>query len=215
MNSYSLQDFDYELRGELIANTPANPRDSSRLLLLNRASGTIDHARFSALSQLLNSNDVLVINDTKVMPSRLLVTKETGGNIELLLLESIQESIWKVLSKPGLKKGNVLKFGNKRLAQVITSSDVEGIALIQFFFANTEVFSLMHAHGVMPLPPYIKSNLSQKQLKKMYQTVFARDEGSAAAPTASLHFTRSLLAQLQAKGVAIVPITLSVGLGTF
>lgn len=215
MSSFSLDDFDYKLPQNLIAHAPANPRDSARLLLLNRVTGAINHARFSALPQFLSANDVLVINDTKVMPSRLQVNKQTGRSVSLLLLEPKHDATWIVLSKPGLKKGNMLLLNQRRIAEVTTASDDEGVASIQFLMTNSEVYALMHKHGTMPLPPYIHNNLSPNQLKKKYQTVFARDEASAAAPTASLHFTKRLLRQLTSKGVAILPLTLSVGLGTF
>jgi S-adenosylmethionine:tRNA ribosyltransferase-isomerase len=215
MSSFSLDDFDYKLPRELIAHAPKNPRDSARLLLLNRRNGHINHARFSSLTELLRTDDVLVINDTKVMPSRLCVNKATGRSVELLLLESKQGATWSVLSKPGLRKGNVLLLNQRRIAEVITESDDEGVASIQFLMTNTEVYALMHKHGTMPLPPYIQTDLSQVQLKKKYQTVFALNEGSAAAPTASLHFTHRSLNSLRDKGVNIVPLTLSVGLGTF
>jgi S-adenosylmethionine:tRNA ribosyltransferase-isomerase len=215
MNTFSLDDFDYHLPQELIAHEPAKPRDSASLLLLNRTTGAIGNTRFSALPQFLGANDVLVINDTKVMPSRLQVNKATGRRVSLLLLESNQDAKWQVLSKPGLKKGNVLLLEGERIAEVVHPSDDEGLASIQFCMSNAQVHALMHAHGEMPLPPYIQNKSSQAKLKKMYQTVFAAHEGSAAAPTASLHFTKRLLTQLEKRAVTIVPLTLSVGLGTF
>ena len=208
-----LSDFDYELPQELIAQTPIEKRDESRLMILNRETGEIGHHHFHDILDELYQGDVLVLNNTKVIPARLIGTKEeTGAVIELLLLKELGDDIWECLSRPAkrLKIGTIVSFGNKLKAQVVEKMD-EGIVRVRLIYDGI-LMEILDELGEMPLPPYIHEKLQEKD---RYQTVYAKVSGSAAAPTAGLHFTKELLEQLRQKGVEILFITLHVGLGTF
>ncbi|MBQ4563349.1 MAG: tRNA preQ1(34) S-adenosylmethionine ribosyltransferase-isomerase QueA [Lachnospiraceae bacterium] len=210
----NVSDFDYELPQELIAQDPLEDRSSSRLLVLNKESGEFRHDVFYHIVDELNPGDCLVINDTKVIPARLYGVKEgTGAGIEVLLLKRKENDIWETLVKPGkkAKPGTVIWFGDGKLKGTVVDVVEEGNRLIQFSYEG--IFEeVLDELGQMPLPPYITHEL---QDKTRYQTVYAKHEGSAAAPTAGLHFTKDLLAQIEAKGVNIARVTLHVGLGTF
>ncbi|MGI5891728.1 MAG: tRNA preQ1(34) S-adenosylmethionine ribosyltransferase-isomerase QueA [Bacillota bacterium] len=209
----NVSDFDYFLPEELIAQEPIEPRDSSRLLVLDKKSGRITHDRFFNIGCLLKPHDVLVINDTKVLPARLYAQKSTGAVIELLLLTQQGLKTWQALIRPGRKApvGTKLYFpGNKLQATVIDIAE-EGTRIIEFAYEG-DFFTILEQLGQMPLPPYIKKSLDDKD---RYQTVYAREKGSAAAPTAGLHFTLSLLERLEEQGITIARIMLHVGLGTF
>lgn len=209
-----LKDFDYYLPKELIAQDPLEDRSSSRLLVLNKKTGEIEHKVFSDIIEYLNPGDCLVINDTKVIPARLIGVKEgTGAAIEVLLLKRKVNDSWECLVKPGKKArpGAVIEFGGGLLKGEITDVVDEGNRIIQFHYDG--IFEeILDKLGQMPLPPYITHTL---QDKNRYQTVYAKHEGSAAAPTAGLHFTQELLEKIRQKGVEIASVTLHVGLGTF
>lgn len=207
-------DFYYDLPEELIAQDPLEDRSSSRLMHLNRETGEISHHHFREILQFLRPGDCLVINDTKVIPARLYGHKEeTGALIEILLLKRREKDVWECLVKPGKKArpGARLTFGNGILKGEILDIVDEGNRLIQFEYEG--IFEeILDQLGEMPLPPYITHKLKDKN---RYQTVYAKNEGSAAAPTAGLHFTKELLEQVEAMGVKIAHVTLHVGLGTF
>ena len=208
-----LSDFDYELPEELIAQTPISKRDTSRLMVLDKKTGEITHKHFHDIIHELNKGDVLVLNDTKVIPARLIGTKEeTGAVIELLLLKDLGENVWECLSRPAkrLKEGTIVTFSPKLKAEVVEKKD-EGIVRVRLIY-NGILMEILDELGEMPLPPYIHEKLQDKD---RYQTVYAKNIGSAAAPTAGLHFTKELLDELKNKGVEILFITLHVGLGTF
>lgn len=208
-----LSDFNYDLPEELIAQTPLKKRDSSKLLVLNKNNGNINHTHFNNIIQELEAKDVLVLNDTKVIPARLIGTKEeTGAVIELLLLKELGEDKWECLSRPAkrLKVGTIVKFSDDLKAEVIEKLD-EGIVRVRMVYEGI-LMEILDRLGEMPLPPYIHEKLEDKN---RYQTIYARNLGSAAAPTAGLHFTEELLEQVKAKGVEILFVTLHVGLGTF
>ncbi len=209
-----LKEFDYYLPKELIAQDPLEDRSSSRLLVLDKNTGAIEHKVFKDIIDYLNPGDCLVINDTKVIPARLMGVKEgTGAAIEVLLLKRKVNDIWECLVKPGKKcrPGTVIDFGEGTLKGEITEVIDDGNRLIQFHYEG--IFEeILDKLGQMPLPPYITHKL---QDKNRYQTVYARHEGSAAAPTAGLHFTRELLERIKEKGITIASVTLHVGLGTF
>lgn len=210
--NFKKSDFYYDLPEELIAQTPAQPRDSSRLLTYNRATGEVRHEIFRDVINYLNAGDVLVINNTKVLPARLYAHTENGGAVEVLLLKRLDIDKWEVLVKPG-KKCTV---GKKLYISEELSLTVEGITdsgerIVKFYYDG--VFEeILERLGTMPLPPYIKTKLKDKN---RYQTVYAKVDGSAAAPTAGLHFTPELLERIKAKGVLIAEVLLHVGLGTF
>ena len=208
-----LSDFDYKLPEELIAQTPISKRDTSRLMILDKKTGEITHKHFHDIIHELNKGDVLVLNDTKVIPARLIGTKEeTGAVIELLLLKDLGENIWECLSRPAkrLKEGTIVTFSPKLKAEVVEKKD-EGIVRVRLIYDGI-LMEILDELGEMPLPPYIHEKLQDKD---RYQTVYAKNIGSAAAPTAGLHFTEELLDELKNKGVEILFITLHVGLGTF
>jgi S-adenosylmethionine:tRNA ribosyltransferase-isomerase len=208
--------FDFELPEELIAQTPIPDRSASRLMVLHRETGRVEHKRFPDLLGYLHPGDVLVLNDTRVRPSRLIGTKEeTGAKIELLLLKPLGDDRWEALVKPAkrVKEGTVITFGDGRLTAVCEGeSDVAGGRLFRLQYKADDVEVLFEELGQMPLPPYIREQLDDPE---RYQTVFSRVVGSAAAPTAGLHFTPELLDRIEEKGVRIAYITLHVGLGTF
>lgn len=206
--------FDFYLPEELIAQTPSEKRDHSRLLAVNRASKTYEDKHFYDIIDYLNEGDVLVRNNTKVIPARLIGIKEvTGAHCEVLLLKQIEGDNWECLTRPAksLKVGAVVSFGDGRLkAQVIEEKD-EGIRICKFIYQGI-FLEVLDSLGKMPLPPYIKEQLCSND---RYQTVYAKYEGSAAAPTAGFHFTEELNEKIKAKGVKIVEVTLHIGLGTF
>ncbi len=209
-----VKDFDYELPNELIAQTPLEKRDESRLLVLNKKNGEINHSIFSNLIDYLNKGDVLVLNDSKVIPARLFGVKEkTNGVIELLLLKDIGNNIWEVLVKPArkVKAGTIIKFGNDVLKAICIKELDDGIKHFELIYEGI-LYEILDRLGEMPLPPYITNKLEDKD---RYQNVYAKNLGSAAAPTAGLHFTNDLLKELEKKGIIITYITLHVGLGTF
>lgn len=208
------EDFDYELPENLIAQTPLEKRDASKLLVLDKDTGKVTHHVFTDIVEYLNKGDVLVINDTKVIPARLYGEKEeTGAIIELLMLKDTGNDIWECLAKPAkrIKEGTVISFGNGLLKAECVGIREEGIRLMKFFYQGI-FYEILDELGEMPLPPYIHEKLEEKN---RYQTVYAKNIGSAAAPTAGLHFTEDLLKKIKEKGVIIVPVTLHVGLGTF
>ena len=206
-------DFFYELPPERIAQTPMEPRDHSRLMVLHRDSGELEHRHFYDLPEYLRPGDALVINDTRVLPARLNGFTENGAKMELLLLKRLDIHRWEALAGPAkkAKPGTRLSFGDGLLtAQVLETRD-EGIRVVRFAWDG--IFEdVLNRVGAMPLPPYIHASLEDKE---RYQTVYSREVGSAAAPTAGLHFTPCLLEKIRAMGVAIVPVLLHVGLGTF
>ena len=206
-------DFDFELPQELIAQTPILNRDESRLLVLDKKTGEVEHHVFRNIIDYLNPGDVLVINDTKVIPARLMGVKEdTGAVIELLLLKDLGNDIWECLSRPQkrLHIGTIVKFSDELSARVIELLD-DGVTRVKLIYKGI-LLEILDRLGEMPLPPYIHEKLEDKD---RYNTVYAKNIGSAAAPTAGLHFTKELLTQLKDKGVIITNVTLHVGLGTF
>lgn len=209
-----VKDFDFNLPEELIAQTPLAVRTNSRLMVLNKAEETITDDRFVHISNYLKAGDCLVLNDTRVLPARLFGIKaDTHGKVEVLLLKQKETDQWETLVKPArrVKKGTKLQFGNGLLEAVCIEEKAHGGRILQFSYAGI-FYEVLDELGEMPLPPYIKEQLDDKD---RYQTVFAKERGSAAAPTAGLHFTDELLAEIKAKGVDLVFITLHVGLGTF
>ena len=206
-------DFDFYLPERLIAQTPLEKRDSSKLLVLDKKTGKIEHRTFTDIIDYLDEGDVLVLNDTKVMPARILGTKkDTGAFIELLMLKEVEKDVWEVLSKPAkrVKVGTIVEFSDKLSAECIGIGE-EGIRTFKFIY-NGIFYEILDELGEMPLPPYIHEKLKDKD---RYQTVYAKNIGSAAAPTAGLHFTQDLMDKIKEKGIKIEYITLHVGLGTF
>lgn len=214
MQELKKSDFYFDLPQELIAQDPLEDRSSSRLLVLDKETGEMEHRVFHDIVEYLHEGDCLVLNNTKVIPARLMGTKkDTGATIEVLLLKRRENDIWETLVKPGkkAKPGTVITFGEGLLTGIVVDIVDEGNRLIQFSYEG--IFEeVLDKLGEMPLPPYITHKL---QDKNRYQTVYAKYEGSAAAPTAGLHFTKELLAQVEEKGVKIAYVTLHVGLGTF
>ncbi|MCR5307531.1 MAG: tRNA preQ1(34) S-adenosylmethionine ribosyltransferase-isomerase QueA [bacterium] len=207
------EDFDFELDPSLIAQTPIKNRSDSKLLILDKKNGTIIHESFKNIINYLDSNDCLVLNDTKVIPARLHGTKMlTNAYIEVLLLKDLGEDTWEALTKPARRVNvdDIIVFSDKLKAKCIMVKD-EGIRIFKLIYDGI-LMNILDELGEMPLPPYIKEKLEDKN---RYQTVYAKYEGSAAAPTAGLHFTKELLKQIEEKGVEIVYVTLHVGLGTF
>ena len=212
MQKLSTDMFDYELPKEFIAQTPAEPRDHSKLLVYERQTDAVRHRHFYNLPEYLRAGDVLVINETRVLPARLIGRRETGGVIELLLLNRREKDIWETLARPGrrIRPGDRLVFSEGLSADVLESLE-DGGRLVRFNYDG--VFEeILDALGQMPLPPYITERLENKE---RYQTVYSKETGSAAAPTAGLHFTPELLNKIREMGVKIVPVLLHVGLGTF
>lgn len=212
--NYTTKDFDFDLPEELIAQTPLKDRTSSRLLVVNKTTHTIEDKHFSDLLEELEEGDTLVVNNTRVLPARLYGTKEeTGAHIEVLLLTNTEGDKWETLVKPAkrMKVGSVVSFGDGRLKATVVEELDQGGRIIEFSYDGV-FLEVLESLGEMPLPPYIKERLEDKE---RYQTVYAKENGSAAAPTAGLHFTEELMQQIRDKGVNIVPVTLHVGLGTF
>ena len=208
-----LSDFMYDLPEERIAQTPVEPRDHSRLMVLHRNSGEIEHRHFYDIIDYLNPGDVLVINETRVIPARLYGQRPTGGAVEVLLLKQLGPKRWETLVRPGkkLRPGAQVIFGDGRLTGRVLENTAVGGRVVEFECEGSFEAAL-DALGEMPLPPYIHEKLRDRD---RYQTVYAKQDGSAAAPTAGLHFTPELLERIRAKGVEIVPVLLHVGLGTF
>ena len=206
-------DFDFYLPEELIAQTPLEKRDSSRLLVLDKATGALEHRHFYELSEFLSEGDCLVLNNSRVLPARLIGTRETGGAVELVLLRDLGEGRWECLSRPGrkTKPGTKLVFGGGELTAEVESVAEGGNRIVRFDYEGI-FLEVLERLGKMPLPPYIKEELQDRE---RYQTVYSRELGSAAAPTAGLHFTQELLDKIAAKGVKVCYVTLHVGLGTF
>ena len=206
-------DFDFELPEELIAQTPIQQRDHSRLMHLDKQTGEISHEHFYDLPRFLKKGDCLVLNDSRVLPARLIGCRSTGGSVELVLLRDLGEGRWECLSRPGrkTKPGTELNFGGGELTATVESVAEGGNRIVQFHYEGI-FLEVLERLGKMPLPPYIKEELQDAE---RYQTVYSREIGSAAAPTAGLHFTRELLAQIEAMGVNVCYVTLHVGLGTF
>lgn len=210
----NIEDFDFNLPEELIAQTPLKDRSASRLLVLDREKKTIEHNHFIGIKKYLRKGDCLVLNDTRVLPARLYgVKKDTGAKIEILLLHQEGSDSWEVLIKPAkkVKQGTEIIFGGGKLHSVCTAVKEHGGRILEFSYDGI-FYEVLDELGEMPLPPYIKEQLSEKE---RYQTVFSREEGSAAAPTAGLHFTKELLNEIRQMGVHLAFITLHVGLGTF
>lgn len=206
--------FDYNLPEELIAQTPLEKRDEAKLLVLDKVTGEIEHKKFYDIISYLEKGDTLVLNNTKVLPARLLGEKtDTHALIEVLLLKNLEENTWETLVKPArrIKEGTIVSFGDGRLKCKCTKVLDEGIRHFEFIYDGI-FLEILDSLGAMPLPPYIHEKLEDKT---MYNTVYAKEEGSAAAPTAGLHFTNELLKKIEEKGINICYVTLHVGLGTF
>jgi len=207
-------DFFYDLPDRLIAQTPTTPRDSSRLLALNRQNGEITHKHFYDIVDYLNTGDLLVVNNSRVLPARLYGKRvDTNADIELLLLEQKANNQWETLVKPGKKArvGAVISFCDGKLIGTIKEVQEDGNRIVEFS-CDENIFTVLDEIGQMPLPPYITEKLEDKE---RYQTVYSKDVGSSAAPTAGLHFTNELLQRIKDKGVGVADVTLHVGLGTF
>jgi len=209
-----VKDFDFYLPEELIAQHPLEQRDSSRLMVLDKVTGEINHRKFHDIIEYLDAGDTLVLNNTRVMPARLIGEKEgTGGKIEFLLLKRIEKDKWECLAKPGksAKVGRKFTFGEGKLKAEVVEVKEDGNRIVEFFYDG--IFEeVLDSLGEMPLPPYIHERLEDRE---RYQTVYSKENGSAAAPTAGLHFTKELLQELKDNGINIVYLTLHVGLGTF
>ena len=206
-------DFYYDLPEELIAQTPAEPRDSSRLLIYHRQDETVEHKIFRDIIDYLNPGDALVVNDTRVIPARLYGKKQgTGREVEFLLLNRLSKDTWEAIMRPGkkLRIGDRVDFAEDLQAEILEKKE-DGVTRVKFYFEG--LFEpLLERYGNMPLPPYITKRLEDRQ---RYQTVYAKENGSAAAPTAGLHFTPELMEKIRQKGIDIIPVLLHVGLGTF
>lgn len=224
-----LSEFDYNLPENLIAQFPADRRDNSRMMVLERKTETIFHKHFYDIVDLIDENSILVLNNTKVMPARLFGYKETGAKIEVFLLKNIRtiqsecghnKSLWEVLIKPSkrIKPDTIIKISNELSVKAIERTEEDGGWIVELSY-NGSLMEVLHRNGHIPLPPYIERKLETDDIKKLdferYQTVYAKDEGSVAAPTAGLHFTDEILEKLKNKGVEIAYVTLNVGLGTF
>lgn len=225
----TLKDFFYDLPEERIAQTPIEPRDASRLMVIDRNEDTPDHKHFYDILDYINPEDVLVINDTRVIPARIIgrrsekmtaegrIDSDSTAPVELLLLKQRENDVWEALAGPGkrAKVGDIISFGDGVLKAEVMDIIEGGMRVVRLFADGEEyktVYEALHALGTMPLPPYITEKLENQE---RYQTVYSREEGSAAAPTAGLHFTPELLEKIKAKGCAVVPVLLHVGLGTF
>ncbi len=201
---YNLIDYDFDLPEELIAQHPVQPRDSCRLMVIDRQKGLIEHDQFRDLKEILQRDDLLVLNNTKVIPARLMGTKKTGGKVEILLTKPLGEGIWEVMMRGKPKAGDLITVGDERV-EILAENRV------RLLFPQEKIATL----GAIPLPPYIRSGVAQESDRLDYQTVFAKEEGAIAAPTAGLHFTNELISELQEKGVHFAEVTLHVGQGTF
>ncbi len=211
--AFKTSDFYYDLPEELIAQTPLEQRDTSRLMVLNRETGEVTHKHFYDILDYLNPGDCLVMNDSRVLPARLLGHRPTGGAVEVLLLRDLGGKCWECLCKPGRKMqvGSEVIFGNGELTATVKEVKEDGNRIVEFHYEGI-FLEVLERLGKMPLPPYIKAELKDQE---RYQTVYSKTVGSAAAPTAGLHFTNDLLEKIRAKGVKTAFVTLHVGLGTF
>lgn len=220
----NISEFDYILPEELIAQMPSDKRDNSKMLVLDRNKQTIEHKHFYDIADYIDENSILVLNNTKVLPARLYGKKDTGANIEVFLLEKAENSsdkgLWKVLIKPSkrIKPDTIITISEELSVKAIQRLEDAGEWLVELIY-NGDLLEILHKVGNIPLPPYIERKMQTEELKQFdmerYQTVYAKDEGSVAAPTAGLHFTKEILDRLKEKGVEIVYVTLNVGLGTF
>ena len=220
-----LSEYDYNLPEELIAQMPADKRENSKMMVLNRKDRTISHKHFYDIVDLIEPNTLLVMNNTKVLPARLIGHKDTGAKIEVFLLKSVENSengcLWDVLIKPSkrVKPETVIKISDDLSVKALKRLEENGEWLVELIYEGENVLDVLHKNGQIPLPPYIERKIPNEDLKKLvferYQTVYAKDEGSVAAPTAGLHFTKEILEKLQNKGVELAYVTLNVGLGTF
>lgn len=206
-----LEELDYKLPKSLIAQSPASPRDTARMMVINKETGSIEDRHFYDLPNILTKNDCLVFNKTKVFPARVFGKKPSGGKVEILLLKNIDQYHWEVLTKPGIKQNQQVIFD--KFYAVCTQEG--NPAIFEFNQPYLNLLHLLEKVGATPLPPYIKSSQKEKILRQQYQTVYAKILGSAAAPTAGLHFTNHLLTKLKSKGIQFEYVTLHVGLGTF
>lgn len=218
-----LSDYDYNLPEELIAQLPSDKRENARMMVLDKQAKTIEHKHFYDIVDYIDDNCILVLNNTKVLPARLYgVKEETGAKIEVFLLKSLSENghLWDVLVKPSkrVKEGTVVKISDDLSVQIKERKEDAGEWVVELM-CDGNVLDVLHKNGHIPLPPYIERKMADEDLNKLdferYQTVYAKDEGSVAAPTAGLHFTTEILEKLQAKGVELVYVTLNVGMGTF
>ena len=215
-----LSEFDYVLPEELIAQRPSDKRENSRMMVLNRDKQEILHKHFYDIVDLLDDSHVLILNDTKVIPARLYGYKDTGAKIEVFLLKEKENHTWEVLIKPSkrVRVGTVIKIAEELSCEVLMPLPDDGKWLVKMIYEG-DIFEILHKVGNIPLPPYIERKMTNEELKKLdferYQTVYAKDEGSVAAPTAGLHFTQDILKKLQDKGVEVGYVTLNVGIGTF
>lgn len=217
----NISEFDYELPENLIAQLPADKRENSKMLVLDKNNKTIEHKHFFDITDYIDSDSILVLNNTKVLPARLYGTKETGAKIEVFLLESQGEGkFWSCLIKPSkrVKPDNIITISDELKVRPVKRLEDAGEWLVELIY-DGDLFEILHKVGNIPLPPYIERKLKSEELKQFdmerYQTVYAKDEGSVAAPTAGLHFTQEILEKLKSKGVEIAYVTLNVGLGTF
>ena len=221
-----ISEYDYNLPEELIAQMPADKRDNSRMMVLNRKDRTISHKHFYDIVDLIEPNTLLVMNNTKVLPARLIGHKDTGAKIEVFLLKQNskmqdEHENWEVLIKPSkrVKPETIIKISDELSVRAIKRLEENGEWLVELIFNGNNVLDVLHRNGNIPLPPYIERKIPNEDLKKLdferYQTVYAKDEGSVAAPTAGLHFTKEILKKLENKGVELAYVTLNVGLGTF
>ena len=216
----NISEFDYELPEKLIAQMPADKRQNSKMLVLDKKNKTIEHKHFFDIVDYIEPNSILVLNNTKVLPARLYGTKDTGAKIEVFLLESKENKNWSCLIKPSkrVKPDTIITISNELKVRPIKRLEDDGEWLVELIY-DGELFDILHKVGNIPLPPYIERKLKSDELKQFdmerYQTVYAKDEGSVAAPTAGLHFTEEILQKLKDKGVEIAYVTLNVGLGTF
>lgn len=227
-----LSEYDYNLPEELIAQLPADKRENSKMMVLNRKDRTISHKHFYDIVDLIDEKTLLVMNNTKVLPARLIGHKDTGAKIEVFLLkqagdtvsykkETQEQHLWDVLIKPSkrVKPDTIIKISDELSVKAIKRLEENGEWLVELIFEGDNVLYVLHRNGQIPLPPYIERKIPNADLKKLdferYQTVYAKDEGSVAAPTAGLHFTTEILQKLQDKGVELAYVTLNVGLGTF
>ena len=216
----NVSDFDYNLPENLIAQMPADKRENSKMLVLNRNNKTIEHKHFFDIVDYIDENSILVLNNTKVLPARLYGTKDTGAKIEVFLLEPKEGNRWSALVKPSkrIKPDTVITISDELKVKPLERLEDDGEWLVELIYEG-DLFEILHKVGNIPLPPYIERKLTTDELKQFdkerYQTVYAKDEGSVAAPTAGLHFTKEILKKLEDKGVEIAYVTLNVGLGTF
>lgn len=216
-----VSEFDYNLPENLIAQIPADKRENSKMMVLERNTNKIQHKHFFDIVDLIDENSILVLNNTKVMPARLYGTKEeTGAKIEVFLLKQLDGKKWETLIKPSkrIKEGTIIKISDELSAKAIEKTEEDGGWIVELIYEGN-ILEVLHRNGNIPLPPYIERKLANEDIKKLdferYQTVYAKDEGSVAAPTAGLHFTKEILQKLQDKGVEVAYVTLNVGLGTF